>query len=168
LVVPMSAPGPEVEQRLSVSRDALLGQMTDTQYKPLRDFIIHNYPTVPPSADGRVGIDTIDSLITAARAVGSLLSTAHPLRVNLAVRSQPAGAIFMISPYLGGDTVKLGTNGTLKNFCRGLYKYSVIRKGMKQIDGVLDLVRDGSPILSCTFVSDNSTADPLPCSQSTK
>lgn len=85
---------------------------------------------------------------------------AQPRIAELAVRSVPRDADIEISTVHGaGPARALRTDGSFVNVPRGRYKYVVRRGGMKPAVGVLDLIDDPRPQLSCILESDASRVD---------
>jgi hypothetical protein len=88
------------------------------------------------------------------------------LLVDLCIKSTPkTRAEFSMRPisYEPPIPLKVNTNGSLNLVWRGLYQYTVNRKGFRPIAGQLDLVQNSDSILACQMVAVSEDEDVLQC-----
>lgn len=102
------------------------------------------------------------------RAIEKILaySKDDDLLVDLCVKSVPKNrARFWMRPLSYDPPVppSVNTNGRLPNIWRGLYSYSVERKGFKQVTSRLNLVDNSDSVLDCKLAALSAEDVALPC-----
>lgn len=93
-------------------------------------------------SDAQRAFKFIQSVLDRMRAVDKL-------RLDLRVTTEPSGAQVRIAPAGGGFVTELASDGTITNFYRGYYTYSVVKVERKPAEGVLNLVDQRGSRLSC-------------------
>lgn len=93
-------------------------------------------------------------------------SSNNDLLLKLCIRSSPKDkAGFQIHPisYTPKTPMQINTNRRLPSIWRGLYTYSVTRRGFKKIQATLDLVMNSGPVVDCELVAQSAEDDSITC-----
>lgn len=88
---------------------------------------------------------------------------ASAYKVSFRVRSNPPGARFSIGPMGGGFETQVGTNGSVGELFRGLYRYEIQKVGFKPVTATLNLVDNDPEELFCDLQPADGGSDPIPC-----
>lgn len=156
-------PAGELDSILAVTRQQLLDSLPPDA-GPLRAYVLANFPATIPNVPHNKQIDmrVCGPYLTSANDLLNTLKSVSAYRLDLIVDSEPAGALFELTP-VTGDKLTRASRGTLSNVWRGVYNYTAVKDGEKPIRGTLNLVREKGNLLRCTFVRASSTATVLPC-----
>lgn len=165
-------------QRLFSDARASLGVPSDPQvtqisfsHPPVKIASLSMYALLQAAQPASASLNKVDTdswLDRIGQAIGTILdfSDNDELLVDLCVKSTPKNrAEFRMRPisYEPPVPIQVNTNGPLVMVWRGLYKYSLSRRGFKPIQSELDLVRNSESILNCQMISNSEDEDVLAC-----